>query len=228
MIHHPRSDTYAPESNVIAEAIRMILEQHQESPAEMLRSLVRMIAARNRELAEHGIRTACYARRIGETVGLSANNLATLHAAALVHDIGQLVVPARILYKATALTADEYALFQSHPRIGSEFLWPIPALREAATWIALHHERWDGFGYPYGLRGAFIPLESRILAVADTFDAALSGWYTHVPRDIPSASRLLQQQAGAQLDPELVGAFVQDRIEPPVIEPGRFHGQSRS
>jgi len=163
----------------------------------------------------HGHRTASYALRLGESVGLSSSDLTHLHYAALLHDIGQLTLPAEILNKDGPLTAEEYELVQCHPRAGAELLQPISFLRVPALWIAHHHERWDGSGYPYGLRGRFIPLGSRILAVADTFDS-LTTRHAHGQLQSPTvAVRILQVVAGSQLDPELVEVFVG-------LAPGKF------
>jgi HD-GYP domain-containing protein (c-di-GMP phosphodiesterase class II) len=133
----------------------------------------------------------------------------------LLHDIGQLTLPAEILNKDGPLTAEEYELFQCHPRAGAELLQPISFLQVPALWIAHHHERWDGSGYPYGLRGKFVPLGSRILAVADTFDALTANTSYGWSQSWESALRLLGTVAGPQLDPELVEVFVG-------LAPGRF------
>jgi HD-GYP domain-containing protein (c-di-GMP phosphodiesterase class II) len=174
----------------------------------LLVSLLRTMATQRPQLRGHGDRTASYAFLLGKTIGLSADDLIHLHYAALLHDIGQLTLPAEILDKDGPLTADEYALIQSHPRAGAELLEPISFLKIPAIWIAHHHERWDGSGYPYGLRGPLIPLGSRILAVADTFDALTSDCSSGVVRDAETALDLLQVVAGSQLDPELVLAFM--------------------
>lgn len=118
-----------------------------------------------------------------------------------------LSLPKKILEKNGPLTADEYALVQSHPRAGAELLEPISFLHTPAVWIAHHHERWDGLGYPYGLRGEFIPLGSRILAVADTFDALTMNQPFGQAQDLESALHLLRVGAGSQLDPELAEVF---------------------
>jgi HD-GYP domain-containing protein (c-di-GMP phosphodiesterase class II) len=175
----------------------------------LLLSLLQTMATRQPYLLGHGDRTASYALLLGKTVGLQAADLIHLHYAALLHDIGQLTLPDELLKKSGPLTAEEYELVQSHPRAGAELLEPISFLETPALWIAHHHERWDGSGYPYGLRGSFIPLGSRILAVADTFDALTSDHSYRTEGDLETALGLLQMVAGSQLDPELVQAFVQ-------------------
>lgn len=168
---------------------------------ERLLSLLQRLASERPDLLGHGDRTASYAFLLGEALGLGAADLIHLQYAALLHDIGQLTLPPGILAKDGPLTPDEYALVQSHPRAGAALLAPISFLRVPGLWIAHHHERWDGSGYPYGLRGAFIPLGSRILAVADTYDAMVSN-LTRRPGLGPSAAAAqLRIVAGSQLDP---------------------------
>jgi HD-GYP domain-containing protein (c-di-GMP phosphodiesterase class II) len=157
--------------------------------------------------AGHGDRTAHYSLALGEAVGLSRDQLHHLELAALLHDLGLLTLPRHIASAQDCLDMDDYALFQSHPRAGAHLLEPHRFLRIAARWIALHHERWDGYGYPFGLRGEFIPLGARILAVADTFDALCSRSSCHDAFTQEDVLALLLNRAGSQLDPHLVETF---------------------
>ena len=118
---------------------------------QLLRTLVRLIESRSPGLAGHGDRTAQYAVKLGHAVGLGPCELTDLYFASLLHDVGLLALPSELLKKDGPFSHDEYALVQSHPRLGVELLEPIPWLRQASLWIAHHHERWDGCGYPYGL-----------------------------------------------------------------------------
>jgi HD-GYP domain-containing protein (c-di-GMP phosphodiesterase class II) len=186
--------------------MRSSLERQTE--IQIVMSLMQLIESHDPRLRGHGERTACYALALADAVSLPTGELIHLHRAALLHDLGMLTLPEEILHKDGPLTADEYALVQSHPRAGAELLRPFSFLRLPTVLIAHHHERWDGYGYPYGLRGHFIPLGSRILAVADTFDAATSGRADGSTADWDSAFRLLEVVAGSQLDPRLVAAFV--------------------
>ncbi len=178
------------------------------SPIEALAILTRASEAADPSLEGHGIRTARYAVPLGYAAGLSADELNDLCLASLLHDIGRLTLPRAILEKDGPLSDEEYALMQSHPRAGAELLAPVPALRRAALWIAHHHERWDGCGYPYGLRGDLIPLGARILAIGDTFDSLTSTQPHRAALDPAMAERLLSELAGSQLDPHLVHTFL--------------------
>lgn len=159
-------------------------------------------------LLAHGLNTAEYARSFASVINMSYEDLDHLYHAALLHDIGILALPAEMKHKTGPHTADDYAAIQSHPRDGAELLAMFPALQHAAVIVAHHHERWDGWGYPYGLRGTFIPLGSRILAIADTFDTLMWENSYQGPHCQEAALRLLDRLAGSQLDPDLVAGFV--------------------
>jgi len=150
----------------------------------------------------HGERTAHYALLLAEHLGFTGEQRLDLHYAALLHDIGLLMMPDHLLGTATPHTLNDYALIQSHPREGAALLSEYPFLQEPARLIAHHHERWDGAGYPYGLRGDYIPGSARILAIADVFDSIASRTHSW---DI--ALRALRVSAGSQFDPTFCATF---------------------
>lgn len=167
-----------------------------------LRRLARRIETRIPGHFGHGERTARYALQLAEAIRLTEEQQVDLHYAALLHDIGLLTLPGILLDETAAHTLDDYALIQSHPREGAALLSPYRFLYEPARLIAHHHERWDGAGYPYGLRGEYIPLSARILAIADVFDTIATrsaSWHT--------ALRALRLSAGSQFDPILTDTF---------------------
>ena len=169
--------------------------------------LLKQMWAASPSLVEHGIRTAHYAGSLGRRLSLPAASLLDLVHAALLHDIGKVTLPKELLEQEGPLSTEEYVLMQSHPRAGARLLLPYPSLHRAAVLIAHHHERWDGSGYPYGIRGEWIPLGSRILAVADTFDAVFSDTGRCRRDAVPFAIGLLRRVAGSQLDPALMEPF---------------------
>jgi HD-GYP domain-containing protein (c-di-GMP phosphodiesterase class II) len=150
----------------------------------------------------HGERTAHYALLLAERLGFTGEQRLDLHYAAMLHDIGLLMMPDHLLGTATPHTLNDYALIQSHPREGAALLSEYPFLQEPARLIAHHHERWDGAGYPYGLRGDYIPGSARILAIADVFDSIASRTHSW---DI--ALRALRVSAGSQFDPTFCATF---------------------
>lgn len=150
----------------------------------------------------HGERTAHYALLLAERLGLSRSQRLNVHYSALLHDIGLLMLPKHLLGTSAPHTLHDYALIQSHPREGAALLSPYSFLQEASRLIAHHHERWDGAGYPYGLRGEYIPGLARILAIADAFDSIASqtnSW--------DCALRTLRASAGSQFDPAFCITF---------------------
>lgn len=172
--------------------------------------------------AGHGEATAVSAFHIGQAMGLHDVVLHQLKLAALLHDIGLLMLPAQFQTGRESLDTDSYTTIQNHPRLGSILLEPFSFLREATVMIAHHHERWDGSGYPYGLRGEFIPLGARILAVADAF-TAIQVPHTHDRfQRARVALRILQIAAGTQFDPLVVNTLVEccSEVNPvPMREP---------
>ena len=172
--------------------------------------------------AGHGRRTATISILIGQAVGLNSVELHDLTLAALLHDIGLLKLPPHLMSRSDCLEPESYVAIQNHPRLGALLLEPFFFLREASVLVAHHHERWDGSGYPYGIRGRFVPLGARILSIADAFDAIR---IPNVPSRIVRntvALRIIQVAAGTQFDPELVEALrlFQESIPPSdLVEP---------
>ena len=157
--------------------------------------------------AGHGARTAVIACLIGQELRLDVVALHHLKLAALLHDIGILMLPVQLKSGSEPLDPASYVAIQQHSRIGANLLEPFSFLQESAVLVAHHHEWWDGSGYPVGLRGEFIPLGARILAVADAFEAI------QVP-DVSDRSlrdriklRVLRVASGTQFDPAAVTAL---------------------
>ena len=154
--------------------------------------------------AGHGARTAVIACLIGQDLGLDVVAIHNLKLAALIHDIGILMLPFRLRSGSEPLDPASYIAIQQHSRLGANLLEPFAFLQEAAVLIAHHHEWWDGSGYPFGLRGEFIPLGARILAAADAFESIqVPGVHDRSLRD-QIALRILQVASGTQFDPHLV------------------------
>ena len=154
-------------------------------------------------------RVTRFAVAIGEEIGLDSPELKDLRIAGLLHDIGFIAIPDAIMLKPGPLSVEEYSLVKTHPRIGYEIFKPIGPLQASLPGILHHHERFDGTGYPDGLIGDSIPLQARILAVADCFDALTSERAYRAMRPAEGALRLIVQEAsGAQLDPEMTDALV--------------------
>jgi diguanylate cyclase (GGDEF)-like protein len=144
---------------------------------------------------------------IGNDLGLPANEIERIRIAALLHDIGKVAVPAQILEKPSALSSSEWEAVKQHPRIGQVILDEGGGLHEAGKIILHHHERFGGHGYPHGLRGRDIPLGSRIVSIADAYDAMIQDRPYKRAISHDEALHELQRHAGTQFDPELVEVF---------------------
>ena len=140
-------------------------------------------------------------------IALDKDRLSVLRLSALLHDVGKLAVPPAVLLTPGPLTAGEFVQVRRHPAAGVRMLRSLGAPREILPLVLHHHERWDGEGYPRGRAGERIPLEARILTVADSFDAMTSTRPYRAPREADDALEELRRCAGSQFDPELVLAF---------------------
>jgi putative nucleotidyltransferase with HDIG domain len=156
----------------------------------------------------HASRVAVLAHSLARRRGFDRERTARLRTGAVLHDIGKLAVPREVLLKDGPLDEVEVAQIQRHPTAGGRMLRGIGAALEALPCVLFHHERWDGAGYPSGRCGDDIPLEARILAVADSFDAMTSTRPYREARRAVDALAELERCAGTQFDPQLVDAFV--------------------
>jgi len=140
---------------------------------------------------------------------MSENDIQGVKTAALLHDIGKLAVPEHILSKPGPLTPEEFQKIRAHPKVGADIISAVPFPYPVAPLILSHHERWDGKGYPAGLKGEEIPLGARILSVVDYFDALMAERPYHKAMGFDAAIGLLQQEAAKGLDPVVVGKFIE-------------------
>jgi diguanylate cyclase (GGDEF)-like protein len=179
--------------------------------------LAETLDLRDAGTAEHSRTVGVYARETAAMLGLGADRIERLHAAGVLHDLGKLGVPDAILHKPSTLDPAEWREIQRHPEVGARIL-EHSGLADIAAWVRAHHERMDGRGYPAGLQAAEIPLEARVLAVADAYEAMVAD-RPYRPGMAPETARLeLLRCAGTQFDPEVVGAFL--RMLERVSEPG--------
>ncbi|MEW6103028.1 MAG: HD-GYP domain-containing protein [bacterium] len=163
---------------------------------------------KSRYTKEHSNKVRRYAEAIGKRLYLSENEMKTLSIASILHDIGKQDIDTAILDKPGPLTSEEYNLIKSHSSKGANMLRSIDMLKSASMAVYHHHERYDGFGYPDGLRGEEIPYLSRILAVVDAFDAMTSERPYKPKKSIHEAIIELQDNSGTQFDSEIVDAFI--------------------
>jgi len=180
--------------------------------------LAEAIEAKDRSLLVHARNTASYVAAVADRLGLEPRRRDELLYAALLHDVGKIAISERILLKPAELTADERRTCQLHPRVGALLVAQVPALRTIEAAILHHHERWDGEGYPDGLAEEQIPVEARIVAVADAFSAMTSDRPYRRRRSLEEACEELERSSATQFDPLVVRLFVEEvRRRPPSL-----------
>ncbi len=172
-----------------------------------LKALTAALETRDSETHGHSERVVNFSLRLGRELALDAEQTRSLEFGSLLHDIGKIGVPDAILRKPAKLTEEEWVRMREHPLHGQKILRGIQFLEGAARVVAQHHEKWDGSGYPLGLRGAQIDLNARIFAVADAFDAITSDRVYRAGRPYEDALAELDEYAGRQFDPRIVEAF---------------------
>ena len=182
--------------------------------AEAVPALVAALGARDPRLAEHSRSVARAAGRVGSRMGLAPGQMDALAVGALLHDVGKLGIPDSILLKPGPLDEEEYAAVKRHPEMGVGILESVGGLPSALAAVRHHHERWDGRGYPDGLRGEGIPLLARIVFVADALDAMVAD--RPYRRGMPEREALgeIARNSGTQFDPRVVGALMEVLGEP--------------
>src|SRR5574343_501332 len=176
---------------------------------QVIRRLGRAAEFKDNETGNHVLRMSHYARLIAVAYGLGQEAASIIFNTAPMHDIGKIGIPDAILLKPGKLTPDEWKIMHQHPIMGAEIIGKHENdLLETARIIALtHHEKWDGSGYPQGLKGQYIPLEGRIVAIADVFDALVSERPYKKPVPLDEALAYMESQAGIHFDPALMQAF---------------------
>lgn len=184
-------------------------------------ALSNAVEAKDVDLKDHCRYMAYRAARLAAYAGLRDHDLESVAHGALLHDVGKIAIPRPLLHKVEPLAADEWRELQRHPEIGARICGPLDGAREIAPIIRHHHERWDGSGYPDGLRGEQIPLGARIVALADAYDVMVRGRSYQSPKSHRDAVMELIRCSGTQFDPALVPLFIDEteRIEAGVPAP---------
>lgn len=173
-----------------------------------LESWARALEIRDKETEGHSRRVTELTVRLARACGIHGPELEHVQRGALLHDIGKMGIPDAILHKPAPLSEDEWAVMRTHPRLAYELLSGIPFLDAALQIAAYHHERWDGQGYPFALRGREIPLPARIFAVVDVWDALVSDRPYRKALTPEQATSYLREERGRLFDPEIVDRFL--------------------
>jgi putative nucleotidyltransferase with HDIG domain len=183
-------------------------EDPQRATTGVIEGVLAMLKARDEATCAHSHATGAWCRRLSEAMGLSAATTDAVVKAGVLHDIGKIATPDAILFKPGPLTESEWAVMQKHAEFGADILSELPALSAFAPIVRAHHERWDGKGYPYGLKGEQIPFEARVVAVADAFHAMISNRPYRPAIAQREAMEILREGRGTQWDAEVVDAMI--------------------
>jgi len=183
------------------------LEEVETSYRSTLKALVQALEARDYETHGHSERVVTFSLRLGYELGLDKKALRDLELGALMHDIGKIGVPDAVLRKPAKLNEEEWEQMRLHPLHGQKILRNIAFLEGATRIVAQHHEKWDGTGYPFGLRGEDIDIGARIFSVVDAYDAIISDRVYRKGRPYQEALEELEKFAGTQFDPLIIEAF---------------------
>lgn len=185
-----------------------LIEDFKDLFSGTISVIVEALDAKDKFTAGRSSRVCCYAVNLAKALNLSEIEISKIEIAGLLHDIGMIGVPEAILQKKGPLTENEYLEVKRHIDYGMKILENIKQLNVIVDIVKYHHERFDGSGYPNGLKGEEIPIGARIIALADTFDAMLSTRAYRQPLDINSAKEELKECSGSQLDPNIVSVFL--------------------
>jgi GAF domain-containing protein len=193
----------ADRAGTAIEAAKLFQQQR-----EILRALANAVEARDVGTSSHVQRVSHFALAVGQSLGLDNEQLMQLEQSALLHDIGKIGIPDRVLLKQGPLSDEEWEMMKEHPQLGLGIVGPVALPKDVRDGILYHQEAWNGRGYPFGLSGEDIPLFGRIIAVVDAFDAMTTNRPYRKGRSVKEAAEELNRCAGEQFDPEVVWAFL--------------------
>jgi response regulator RpfG family c-di-GMP phosphodiesterase len=189
------------------EQLDRALDSLEDAYRSTLKALTAALETRDSETHGHSQRVVTFSLRLGRELNLAQNQMRALEFGSMLHDIGKIGVPDAILRKPAKLSEEEWISMRQHPTHGQMILGGIEFLEGAARVVAQHHEKWDGTGYPLGLKSEEIDLNARIFMVADAFDAMISDRVYRAGRPYNEAAEELDRCAGSHFDPQIVEAF---------------------
>lgn len=177
---------------------------------DLVAGIVAALEAKDRFTADHSLRVSDMSEWICEQLGLTNEQTETIHMAAHVHDIGKIGVPDTVLAKPGALDDEEWQMIRQHPLAGAEILRKYDGLSDIANIVLHHHERWDGKGYPDGLKGHDIPFGSRVIAICDSIDAMMSQRPYRKTLGSDECRDEIMRNSGVMYDPEIVNVVIRE------------------
>ncbi len=192
----------------LRERIEKLTKRANQNLIEAVFAFARTIKLKDRYTGEHTERIVYYATEIARALGLSKEEIELVKQAAILHDLGKIGISDKILLKPTRLTKKEFEEIKKHPQIGVDIIRPIQFLHSIIPMILYHHERWDGRGYPKGLKAEEIPVGARIVAIADVYQALISDRPYRPAYNQKEAIKIIKEGAGTQFDPKIVNVFL--------------------
>ena len=203
----------------------VILKDLRELFYKTIKLIASALDAKDPYTHGHSLRVTMYSLILAKNLNLDDTTLEEIETAGLLHDIGKIGIPQKILCKPDKLTDEEYELMKSHPARAEKMLMGIKKLTVVSNWLRAHHERWDVKGYPYGLKGEEIPISGRIIALADTYDAMTSTRSYRKALSHETAIEEIKRCAGTQFDPVLADLFVKcsDEIKAAKEDPETYY-----
>jgi putative nucleotidyltransferase with HDIG domain len=189
------------------------MERIKQSNEFTLQALAGLLDAREQATGKHCLRVRDLTIAVGKRMDMAENELTVIGQGALLHDIGKIAVPDAILLKPGTLTEAEWKIMRTHPEVGYNILRISPYMQEVAELVYAHQEKYDGTGYPRGLKGEAIPVGARLFAVIDAYDAMRSHRPYRRAMTSVRAKAELSRGSGTQFDPEVVAAFLDNQVE---------------
>jgi len=204
-----------------------ILHDLSELFYKTIKSIAQALDAKDQYTHGHSMRVTLYSLALAKTLKLPDDLLEEIETTGLLHDIGKIAIPEKILLKPGKLTTEEYEVIKTHPELGERLVNGIEKLRIISNWLKSHHERYDGRGYPDGLVGEAIPISSRIIAIADTYDAMTSNRSYRGALSHEEAIAEIKKCSGTQFDPNLAELFIsiRDEIEELKKNPEEYYAE---
>jgi len=175
---------------------------------DSLKAILNTMEVRDKSILLHCQNVSIYAEKLGKKLGIDKRNLEMICIGAVLHDIGKIGIPDNILLKKGSLDLKEFDIVKQHPLVGKKILLPIIKEGPVIDIVTYHHERFDGKGYPEGLKGKDIPLAARIISIVNAYDSMLNGTVYFPPKDFEYIKKELVSNAGKQFDPEMVKVFI--------------------
>jgi len=208
---------------VIASESERLKKENESMALMMAKTILKALDCKDHYTYGHSMRVAYFSLVTGREMGLSQEELNELELSALFHDIGKIGTPDEVLNKPSRLTEEEFQVMKQHPELSYEILKEYPMFEKVSLNARHHHERFDGRGYPSGMKGEEIPLFSRIILIADTFDAMTSTRVYRKGLDYSVAYAELEQFSGTQFDRNCVQAFIKGMQKEAAKNENEFH-----